>query len=93
MPCSAWGRIYCVLVGNDNCVSYKGTRLDRYSLREGKGLVHEYSDGSMSIYHGKRKVGEYDSEGQLENEGGISRPKAHIGYRSFTSPSSGSPDN
>ena len=84
------------VVGNDNCVSYKGLRLqippveDRYHFVRAKVMVHEYSDGSMAIYHGKRKVGEYDSEGQLKNKGGTSRPRVHIGgHRSFTSPSSG----
>jgi hypothetical protein len=43
------------VVGNDNCVSYKGMRLqippakDRYHFVRAKVMVHEYSDGSMSI--------------------------------------------
>ena len=84
------------VVGNDNCVSYKGMRLqipaveDRYHFVKAKVMVHEYSDGSMAIYHGKRGVGIYDSEGRLKNKGGTSRTKTHIGgHRSFTSPSSG----
>ena len=84
------------VVGNDNCVSYKGMSLqippvgDRYHFVRAKVAVHEYSDGSMAIYHGKRRVGSYDSEGQLKSEGGVSRAKARIGgHRSFTSASSG----
>lgn len=84
------------VVGNDNCVSYKGMRLQipqvkgRYHFVRAKVEVHEYSDGSMSIYHGKRRVGSYDSEGRLKNKGGKSRPRTCIrGSRSFTSPSSG----
>ena len=59
------------VVGNDNCVSYKGKRLqippvkDRYHFVKAKVLVHEYFDGRMSVHHGKRKVGSYDSEGRL----------------------------
>ena len=84
------------VVGNDNCVSYKGLRLqippvqDRYHFVRAKVMVHEYSDGSMAIYHGKRKVGSYDSEGQLKTEGEVSKAKARMGgHRSFTSASSG----
>ena len=84
------------VVGNDNCVSYGGLRLqlppveDRYHFVRAKVMVHEYSDGSMAIYHGKRKVGSYDSEGRLKTEGGAGRAKARMGgHRSFTSASSG----
>lgn len=84
------------VVGNDNCVSCRGMRLqippvaDRYHFVRAKVMVHEHSDGSMSIYHGKRRVGSYDSEGRLKNEGEKSRPRTWIrGSRSFTSPSSG----
>ena len=78
------------VVGNDNCVSYKGKRLQippveyRYHFVKAKVMVHEYSDGSMAIYHGKRRVGSYDSEGRLKSEGETSRAKVHIGgHRSF----------
>ena len=84
------------VVGNDNCVRYKGMSLqippvkDRHHFVRAKVMVHEYGDGSMSVYHGKRKVGSYDSCGRLKNEGGINRPRTQIGgHRSFTSPSSG----
>ena len=78
------------VTGNDNCVSYKGMRIqippieDRYHFVRVKVVVHEYSDGNMSIYYGKCKVGSYGSEGRLKNEGGTSRAKAQIdGYRSW----------
>ena len=55
-------------------------------------MVHEYSDGSMAIYHGKRRVGSYDSEGRLKTEGEVSKAKARMGgHRSFTSPSRATP--
>ena len=84
------------VVGNDNCVRYKGMSLqippveDRYHFVRAKVVVHEHSDGSMSVYHGKRRLGRYDCEGRLKNKGGISRPRTQIrNSRSFTSPSSG----
>ena len=82
------------VVGNDNCASYKGMSLeippveDRYHFVRAKVVVHEYSDGSMAIYHGKRRLGSYDSEGRLKNEGETSRARARVGgHRSFTSSS------
>lgn len=84
------------VVGNDNCVSYRGLRLqippveDRYHFVRARVMVHEYSDGSMAIYHGKRRVGSYDSEGRLKTEGEVSKAKARMGgHRSFTSASKG----
>lgn len=35
----------------------------RYHFVRAKVEVREYGDGSMAIYHGKRRVGSYDSEG------------------------------
>ena len=84
------------VVGNDNCVRYGGKSLqipavkDRYHFVRAKVMVHEYCDGGMAIYHGKRRVGSYDSEGRLKKEGGVSGPRIRIGgHRSFTSASSG----
>ena len=80
------------VVGNDNCVRYRGMSLqippvkDRYHFVRARVVVHEYCDGSMSVYHGKRRLGRYDSEGRLKNKGGKSRPRTRIrGSRSFTS--------
>ncbi len=84
------------VVGNDNCVRYKGMSLqippvkDRHHFVKAKVMVHEHSDGSMSVYHGKRRLGRYDKEGRLKNKGGRSRPRTWImGSRSFTSVSQG----
>ena len=84
------------VVGNDNCVRYKGKSLqippvkDRYHFVRAKVVVHEYGDGSMSVYHGKRRVGSYDREGRLNGKGGVSRVGTRTGsHRSFTSASSG----
>ena len=87
---------YPRVVGNDNCVRYKGMSLqipaveDRYHFVRARVMVHEHGDGSISVYHGKRKLGKYDREGRLKNKGGVSRPKVNVGkHRSFISPSSG----
>lgn len=84
------------VAGNDNCVSYKRVRLqippvkNRYLFVRAKVVAHEYSDGSMATYHGKRRVESYDREGRLNNKGGATRTKTRIGEsRSFTSASSG----
>lgn len=59
------------VVGNDNCVSYKGMNLqippveDRYHFVRAKVMVHEYPEGGMAVYHGKRRVGVYDKSGGL----------------------------
>ena len=80
------------IVGNDNCVRYKGKRLqipevsDRYHFVRAEVCVHEYSDGSMSIWHGKRKVGSYDSSGILTSKAEVSRLRGQEGgSRSFRS--------
>ena len=63
------------VVGNDNCVRYKGMSLqipavgDRAHFVRAKMVVHEYEDGSMAVVHeGKRKLGIYDREGNLVEE-------------------------
>ncbi len=63
------------VVGNDNCVRYKGMRLqippvgDRAHFVRAKVMVHEYECGGMAVVHeGKRKLGVYDREGNLVEE-------------------------
>ena len=63
------------VVGNDNCVKYKGMSLqippveDRAHFVRAKVVVHEYGDGSMAVVHeGKRRLGFYDREGNLVEE-------------------------
>ncbi len=87
------------VVGNDNCVSYKGMKLqippvkDRYHFVRANVMVHEYDDGRMAVYHGKRRVGSYDSVGRLSKGGRVNRDSiqigGHVGDPSFTSASSG----
>lgn len=64
------------VVGNDNCVRYKGKSLqippvgDRAHFVRAKVMVHEYEDGRMAVVHERRrKLGVYDKEGNLVEEG------------------------
>ncbi len=58
-------------VGNDNCVSYGGRRLQippqRHRCRyvRAKVQVHEYEDGATAVFHGIRRLGRYDAGGRL----------------------------
>ena len=55
-------------VGNDNCVSFEGRTLqippDRYRLHyvRTEVKIHRYPDGSLSLFHGPRKLSEYPFE-------------------------------
>ena len=57
-------------VGNDNCISFEGLRLqipaDKYRCHyvKAKVRVHKYPDGQLAIFHGPRKLANYDSEGK-----------------------------
>lgn len=58
-------------VGNDNCVSFEGLKLqipaNRYRCHyvKAKVRVHKHVDGSLAIFHGPRKLADYDSAGKL----------------------------
>lgn len=66
--------ILCVqeerVVGNDNTVRYRGCQLQvpadrhRHHYVRARVRVHEYADGSMAVFHGPRKLAEYDAKGQ-----------------------------
>jgi transposase len=59
-------------VSPDNCVSFEGMKLQipkneyRCNYIRVKVRVHLYSDGSLAIFHGPRKLAEYYSNGQLK---------------------------
>ena len=59
-------------VGNDNCVSFEGMILQipegeyRYNYVKAKVRVHRYADGSVAVFHGPRKLADYDFKGQLK---------------------------
>jgi len=57
-------------VGNDNCVSYQGKTLQlpklphRCHYAKAKVKVHEYHDGAMAVFHGPRRLADFDPQGQ-----------------------------
>ncbi len=62
---------YSRVVGNDNCVSFQGLKLQipsdpkRHHYVKVKVRVHVYPDGELGIFHGPRKLGRYSSRGDL----------------------------
>lgn len=56
----------------DNCVSFEGIRLqippDQYRCHyvRVKVRVHRYTDGSLAVFHGPRKLADYDLQGNLK---------------------------
>lgn len=61
-------------VGNDNCVSFEGLKLqipaDRHRCHyvKAKVAVLRHIDGSLVIQHGPRKLAEYGADGQARKE-------------------------
>ena len=56
-------------VGRDNCVSFERKRLQipaqTHRCHFIKARVHRYPDGGLAVFHGPRKLAEYDSDGSL----------------------------
>lgn len=70
------------VVANDNTVRYQGRSLqipsDRYRFHYVKVTirVHEYSDGTLAVFHGPRCLARYQPDGQvIEPEGSHSGPR------------------
>ncbi|MGB0906874.1 MAG: ISNCY family transposase [Maricaulaceae bacterium] len=70
------------VVGNDNCVRYCRKKLQlppdrhRYHFVKARVRVHEYTDGSLSVFHGPRKLASYTENGDLimtEQDVGVTR--------------------
>ncbi len=61
-------------VGHDNCVRFEGITLqippDRHRCHyvKAKVRVHCYPDGSLAVFHGPRKLTNYDAEGRLQQD-------------------------
>lgn len=59
------------IVGNDNCVSFAGMKLQipaddaRYHYVKVAVRVHCYVDGTLGVFHGPRKLAGYDAHGNL----------------------------
>ena len=57
------------IVGNDNCVSFENRKLQipesplRSHFVKATVKVHQYPNGGLAIFHGRRCLGRYDSEG------------------------------
>ena len=57
-------------VGNDNCVSFEGRKLQipasstRAHYVKTQVRVHRYVDGTMALFHGPRRLAVYDTQGQ-----------------------------
>jgi len=61
----------------DNCVSFEGKTLQIPANRHRchyvrvRVRVHKYIDGSLAVFHGPRKLADYDAQGKLkENKKG-----------------------
>jgi hypothetical protein len=58
-------------VGNDNCVQFDGLCMqipaDRYRMHyvKVKVRVHRYPDNTLAVFHGPRKLADYDEKGRL----------------------------
>lgn len=56
-------------VGNDNCVQFEGLKLQipatRYRMHYVKVRVrvHRYSNGGLAVFHGPRRLADYDEKG------------------------------
>ena len=60
-------------VGNDNCVSFEGLKLQipadefRYHYVRTRVRVHRYVDDTLALFHGPRKLAAYDATGLPAN--------------------------
>ncbi len=58
-------------VGNDNCIHFDNRILQipadqyRFNYVKTKVRVHRYYDGTLGVFHGPRKLADYDCRGQL----------------------------
>ena len=78
-------------VSSDNCVSFEGKTLqiptDEYRCNyiRIKVRVHRYTDGTLSLFHGPRKLADYDPEGQWKRrekeKTELQSPNRHISHR------------
>lgn len=62
------------IVGNDNCVRYRGLSLQlppsplRPHFVKAKVRVHEYPDRTLAVFHGPRRLASYSADGALIDE-------------------------
>jgi len=67
-------------VGRDNCVSFQGKRLQlpaqtyRCHFIKARVRVHRYPGGGLAVFHGPRKLAEYEPDGTLRaDDAGLAR--------------------
>jgi hypothetical protein len=72
------------IVGNDNCVSFENRKLQipesplRPHFVKATVKVHQYPNGGLAIFHGRRCLGRYDSKGaQIDVPTTDSRENTH----------------
>ena len=59
------------MVGNDNCVRYRGLCLQippspiRPHFVKVRVRVHDHPDGTLAIFHGPRRLARYRADGTL----------------------------
>src|SRR6476469_10991560 len=76
------------VVGNDNCISFLNRKLQipesplRPHFVKATVKVHQYPDGSLAVFHGRRCLGRYDSKGVA-----IGEPRAEDRERKAAGPS------
>ena len=76
------------VVGNDNCVSFLNRKLQipesplRQHFVRATVKVHQYPDGSLAVFYGRRCLGRYNSKGTAVGE-----PRAEGGERLAAGPS------
>ena len=78
--------ILCVqeerVVGNDNTVRYAGCVLQIPEQRHRRHFVkasvrvHEYPDGRLAIFHGPRRLADYEADGTLIDHGRLAQTAA-----------------
>ena len=82
------------VVGNDNCVSFEGLKLQipsdpmRYHYVRVKVRVHVYPNGKLGVFHGPRRLGRYNRSGHLlgkKAKVAVSRPP-QVGLSSLDAP-------
>ena len=62
-------------VARDNCVSFEGKQLQipaqshRCHFIKARVRVHRYPDGRLAVFHGPRKLADYEPDGTLVSDG------------------------
>ena len=72
-------------VNRDNCVSFEGKRLQipaqthRCHFIKARVRVHRYPDGRLAVFHGPRKLADYEPDGSSQRAPASVRPRERAG--------------